>query len=282
MQQKGLIISIDFELDWGYTNSKNPLNEFEAFEGLNKLIDIFKKHNVKTTWAIVGKLFENNKDKIDTTKEQFNWISKNLMNDELVEIGSHTYSHIFCEEVPLETFNKDISKMNKIADDNKLVFNSIVFPRNQYNDNNLKTLLNNKYTHYRSVLNKWYLKTNKFSEESIIKKYIIRFLELIPLKRDVIINNHKSLTSVSDSRFFRVFSSSFFGKIITPIYLKVLKIEMKNSLKRGKLYHIWFHPHNIIKKPNGYKQLEDFLTYYNEIINADKSMTCYKLSEINN
>jgi hypothetical protein len=279
MSQRGIVISIDFELDWGYSIDKEPLETSEVLEGLNKLINLFEKHQVKTTWAIVGKLFENGKD---NSKRQSNWILKNLIDNKLVEIGSHTYSHIFCEEVPIDVFEKDLTIMNGIYDSNKIRFKSIIFPRNQFNDDNIKELKNNNYTHFRSVLDKWYLKTDKFSNEITIKRYLIRFFELIPLKRDVLINNFGGLISVSDSRFLRFFTTNIFGKIITPIYLRILKFEMKKSIKRGGLYHIWFHPHNIIKKPNGFKQLDMFLTYYNERLRTEKSISSYKLSEIYN
>ena len=281
MRQKGIVISIDFELDWGYSNSKNPLNPSEVLEGLNKLIKLLEKHQVKSTWAIVGKLFENN-DKEDDTKKQLNWISNNLLNNTLVEIGSHTYTHIFCEEVPLDIFKKDVSAMNEVSIRHEVEFKSIVFPRNQFDDSNLIILKKNQYTHFRDVLDKWYLKTNKYSNESIIKRYIIRFFELIPLNRDVVVRNSENLISVSDSRFFRFFSLSVMGKIIAPFYFMILKMEMRQSIKREKLYHIWFHPHNIIKNPNGFKQFDMFLGYYNKIKKQNESLSTYKLSEINN
>jgi hypothetical protein len=70
MHQKGIVISIDFELDWGYTNVNNPLEQVEVLDGLNKLISLFEKHQVKTTWAIVGELFENETEKI-TQKDNY-------------------------------------------------------------------------------------------------------------------------------------------------------------------------------------------------------------------
>lgn len=279
MSQKGIVVSIDFELDWGYTNSNDPLKSIEVFDGLNKLINIFKKHNIKTTWAIVGKLFENENEN-DSSKAQLNWIKNNLINSNLVEIGSHSYSHIFCEEVSSSVFEEDIEKMNIISKQNKIQFKSIVFPRNQFSQDNLIQLKKNNYTHYRGVLKRWFLKTNKYSNETFLKRNVIRFFELIPFKRDVIVSVSNGLVSISDSRFFRFFSTSFLGSFFSRFYYKVLKREMKKTIDRGNLYHIWFHPHNIIKKQNGFHELDDFLSCYNKILDQEKSVSSYKLSEI--
>ena len=277
MIQKGLIISIDFELDWGYNNHTNPLTQSEIHESLNKLIKLFDKHHVKTTWALVGKLFEN---EIDNSKNQPQWIKKNLISNPLIEIASHTYRHQFLVEISLDDFNEDIFKMKTIAAQNNLVFKSMVFPRNQFLIGNIKILKQNQYSHFRNVLEKWYLKTNKFTNESRIKRYFINFFELIPFNRDVLVRKIVGLISVSDSRFFRFFPDTLIGFILSFFYYKVLKFEMKGAFSRGKLYHIWFHPHNIIKAPNGFKQLDLFLTYFNKIKAHDKNLSNYKISEI--
>lgn len=280
MNQPGIIVSIDFELDWGYKKSNNPLNKEEVLEGLNSLIHLFNKHDIKTTWAIVGRLFDDI-DKEDNTKRQNNWIQNNLVKNSLVEIGTHTYSHIFCEEVSKETFDNDIIKVSKVSKDTSIEFKSIVFPRNQFNHNNIETLKTYKYTHYRDVQEKWYLKTNKFSNESVLKRFFLRVAELLPLNRDVIIKKNNEITSISDSRFFRFFSPSFIGRIISPIYYQILKYEMKKTFDRDSLYHIWFHPHNFIKNPLAFSQLEGFLQYYNQLKKGNKNIKSFKFKELN-
>lgn len=277
MMQKGLIISIDFELDWGYSNQANPLIQSEIHESLNKLIKLFDKHHIKTTWALVGKLLEN---EVDNSKNQPQWIKKHLITNPLTEVGSHTYNHLFSMEVSLDDFNKDVCKMNTIAAQHNLVFKSIVFPRNQFLKNNIKILKQNQYTHFRNVLEKWYLKTNKFTNENRIKRFCINFFELIPFNRDVLVKKTAGLISVSDSRFFRFFPDNLIGVILSFFYYKILKFEMKRAFCRSGLYHIWFHPHNLIKTPKGFKQLDLFLTYFNKIKVQDKKLSSYKISEI--
>ena len=146
---------------------------------------------------------------------------------------------------------------------------------------NLNTILKeDKYTHFRGVLDRWYLKTHKYSKESTIKRNLLRFMEMIPIKRDVIVKNLDGIIMVSDSRFFRFFSPSLVGKILSILYLSIVKIEIKKSIQRGKLYHIWFHPHNIILKPNGFEQLDSFLACFSSIRKSNKNVSSYKFSEI--
>ena len=279
MNKSGIIISIDFELDWGYTNQDNPLSEDEISKGLDSLIALLTKHQIKSTWAIVGQLFTNN-IKEDNSKRQLRWITRNLKENDLIEIASHTYNHIFCEELSKELIEEDFSLMKNIAKDNNSDFKSIVFPRNQYSVANLNLIKKNSYTHYRSVLKKWYLRTNKYSEESKIKRNLIRIFDMFPFNRDAIVGSQNELISISDSRFFRFFSPSFLGEIISNIYLKVLKYELRQCIKRGNLYHIWFHPHNIIKKPNGLKELDLFLKYYKKLKVENPQISSYKFTEI--
>ena len=280
MKKSGMIISIDFELDWGYTDQDNPLSENEISAGLDSLIALLNKHQIKSTWAIVGQLFAN-KRKEDNSKRRLKWISKNLKKNDLIEIASHTYNHIFCEEISKELIEEDFSLMKNIAKDNTKDFKSIVFPRNQYSRDNLNLIKKNRYTHYRSVLKKWYLKTNKYSNESKIKRNLIRILDMLPFNRDAIIGSKNELMSISDSRFFRFFPTSLIGKIISKIYLIVLKYELRQCIKRGNLYHIWFHPHNIIKKPNGLKELDLFLKYFKKLKVEKPQISSYKFTEIN-
>ena len=280
MKKSGLIISIDFELDWGYNNANTPLTNSEIKQGLESLIVILNEHQVKSTWAIVGQLFENSKNEEDNSRTRLNWIENNLKNNDLIEIGSHTYNHIFCKEVSNKLAEKDFFSMRNVEKKNNIDFKSIVFPRNQYNKENLDLIKTNNYTHYRGVLNKWYLKTSKNSKESKIKRNLIRVSDMFPFNRDVIISSDNGLTSISDSRFFRFFPDSFFGKIISKIYLMVLKYELRQCIKRGNLYHIWFHPHNIIKKPNGIKELDLFLKYFKKLKGETPQISSYKFIEI--
>ena len=85
MKKSGMIISIDFELDWGYTDQDNPLSENEISAGLDSLIALLNKHQIKSTWAIVGQLFVN-KRKEDNSKRRLKWISKNLKKNDLIKL----------------------------------------------------------------------------------------------------------------------------------------------------------------------------------------------------
>lgn len=280
MKQPGLIISLDFELDWGYANLKNPLTMPEVDVHLNRLLKIFETHNVKTTWAIVGKLFTNINTP-DSTKGQLQWISNNLLGKENIEVGSHTYSHIFCEEEDINLFKDDVEKVNEVLTQMNLKFNSIVLPRNQYNNEVITILSKHHYTHFRGVLKKWYLKTNKYSKESKLKRFFLRFFEFVPLNRDVQLANTSGMVSLSDSRFLRFLPNNILGDILSPLYLRIVKYEMYCAFKRGNLFHICFHPHNLIKNPKRFRQLEEFLVYYNSLRQKNAALASFKMSEIN-
>jgi peptidoglycan/xylan/chitin deacetylase (PgdA/CDA1 family) len=273
MKQGGLIVSIDFELNWGYRNTSKKLKEEDIDFALNSLKKLFDDYNIKSTWAIVGQLFFN-KDKNapnTTLYDTKQWIEKNLKNTLNVEIGSHTFEHVFVLESSTEETENDFLKMVSVEEmDYKL--ESIVFPRNQYNNTVIDVCKKHGLNIFRSQQKLWLLHTSKLSSENKLFLLIKRAFELVPLNRSVKVETYRGMVSVSDSRFFRFFPKSFLGNIFTTIYRNVIKLELKSTLRKKEYYHIWLHPHNIINAPDRFNELENFIKYFNELqkkYNAD-------------
>jgi len=266
MKQGGLIVSIDFELNWGYRNTSKKLEEKDIDFALNSLKQLFDEYNIKSTWATVGQLFFNkDKNNINTPLyDTLQWIEKNLKNDSKVEIGSHTFEHVFMLESSMEEKTKDFSNMASI-EELGYKLESIVFPRNQYNDSIIDICKKNGLKVFRSQQKNWLFHTSKLSNENKLMLLMKRAFELVPFNRSVKVETYRGMTSISDSRFFRFFPKSFIGNIFTKIYRNAIRTELKNTLKKGEYYHIWLHPHNVMSAPERFNELESFVKYFSEL-----------------
>src|SRR6266478_1850693 len=99
--KKGIFcISIDLELLWGrkdldYSKFINKTKKERNI--IKKLLALFKKYNIPTTWATVGKLYTG-KNPLWSGKD----IVKLIKNQKIHELGSHTYSHEIITDISKE------------------------------------------------------------------------------------------------------------------------------------------------------------------------------------
>ena len=85
-----------------------------------------------------------------------------LKNQPNIEIGTHTYSHFYCleEGQTTEQFDADINLACKVAKENGIKLNSIVFPRNQVSNEHLKICAKYDILSYRGNPQKYFGKTS--------------------------------------------------------------------------------------------------------------------------
>lgn len=297
-----LCISLDFEKFWGIhdvSNIKSVLSKLEKVPSIvDRLLKLFEKHEVHVTWAVVGMLnFETQKEFINYLNKQdvipyhnlkFSPIPVNKFNlkasqqnsflakqeiDKIKlsknqELASHTFSHYYCLEdgVSRIDFEKDMQQFkNNVYSDVK----SIVFPRNQIDNECLTICCNHKLMAYRGNQNNKFWKNTSFTNESLIQKVGRTLDAYIKISKDCLIdwsslnNKQNGLVNIPASRFFKPYK---FPKFIEGFKIKRIKGQMLNSAKQNKIYHLWWHPHNFsIKTDQNFHQLEELLVYFNEL-----------------
>jgi len=244
-----LIISLDFELYWGMRDKKS-LEEYKdnllgARKAIPLLLNLFKKYNIHTTWAVVGfLLFEtrdnllNNLPSIKTNYENeklkpyghiknigynekedpFHFapsIIKLIRSYPDQEIGTHTLSHYYCLEKGqnIHTFREDLKVSINIARKYGIIFESLVFPRNQINNEYLKICKEMGIKALRGNQTNWIYKAQKEEDISKITKGL-RFID-----RNFNISGHNSYSTDAilksfpfnfpASRFLYWYSSKF-------------------------------------------------------------------------
>lgn len=208
-------ISIDFELLWGRLDQPN-LDFFKTRiskerVAIDKLLSLFKKYKIPTTWATVGKIYE----KGDPNLSGLNIIRKiEKVKDQ--EIGSHSYTHAIFSE---------ISKNEAIKEFNKFKRKSFVFPRNKIKY--LSELKSAGFKSYRGI------DDNEF-ELLVPRIPPVHF----PTTKNDLLNIQGSMYFVSGRG----------TKRFIPKGLRYFKsrLGIDSAIKQQKVFHLWFHPMDFV------------------------------------
>ena len=142
-----------------------------------------------------------------------------------------------------------------------LEIKSIVFPRNQMDSEYIESLSEQGVAIYRRIENNWIYNHIHFTPLLRALRLIDAYLPISGSNcHDVEYNQGVYITT--GSRLFRPYSHklSFFESL----KLRRIKKQMLYAAKKGKVFHLWWHPHNFstYTEENMYN-LEMILKYYN-------------------
>jgi hypothetical protein len=313
------VISLDFELMWGVRDKKTIAQYGENIIGVHKVIPqlllLFDQYRIKGTFSSVGLLFFENKenlltelpyhqpkykdDKLSPYNGYFNIIGKNAKDDlhhyapNLIreiqkypeqEIGTHTFCHYYCleEGQTIEAFRDDIRSAINVAKKNNIKITSLVFPRNQFNDEYLKVCLELGIFCYRGNEKAWLYKAVKGSEESSIR----RAIRLIDAYINITGHNtysdeymfSKMPINIPSSRFLRPYSIKF--SFLDNLRLHRIKSGMTYAAKHNQTFHLWWHPHNFgINQSENFLFLEKILIHY-DLLSQKYNFKSYTMSAL--
>jgi peptidoglycan/xylan/chitin deacetylase (PgdA/CDA1 family) len=279
-----LVISLDFELHYGVSSHVlGPghsywKNLIEARNVVEDILQLFRENDIHATWATVGFLFAQNRQELESylPRKRPDYKSVSLNNykvsvgesekDDPVhfaaslvlkiletpgqELASHTFSHYYCMELgqTKETFREDLLAAQTIAHDKYgLSLRSLVFPRNQVNEEYIPIIVEQGFEVYRGnprcflynpVCNRWY------------NSFVMRFFRLIDSYWNF--TGHHTLSwfelagsypiNVRASRFLRPYMSQL--RIIDRMRLRRVIDGMRYAAKQKEIFHLWWHPHN--------------------------------------
>jgi len=309
-------ISLDFELYWGVRDIYT-LNEYKRYlSGVPNAIDLilqeFEKYNIHASWAVVGFLFFKNRDELLThipyttphyknrdlnpyiyikekkLEEKFHFapnIIKKISNTPNQEIATHTFSHYYSLEdgQNIKAFEVDLKKAIEI--EKKYISKepkSLVFPRNQWNEDYLKVLKKLNIHSYRGNEKSWFYRVE--NGDSI--KNIRRAFKLIDTYINISGSNSYSFNELKKAYPFNIASSKFLRpyseklSMFEPLKLRRIKQSMLYAAKRKRLYHLWWHPHNFgINTQKNIEMLQNILEYY-DYLNREYQMQSLNMEEV--
>jgi len=319
LNENGIFLtSLDFELYWGMRD-KIPLEKYKknilgARKAIPRILKLFAKYEIHATWATVGFLFYNTREELihNLPSKRTHYINSNLIPYDHIknigfseeedpfhfapsliktiksyphqEIGTHTLSHYYCLEKgqDIETFKNDLEVSLKIAKQHNIVLESLVFPRNQINNEYLDVCKEMGIKALRGNQSNWIYKAKKEEDISIITKGF-RFID-----RNFNISGHNSYSkdtvlksfpfNFPASRFLYWYSKNF--KFLESFRLQRILSDLSYTSRIGHIYHLWWHPHNFgvnIKKNLNF--LEKILRHF-KTLKIKYGMTSLNMGEL--
>lgn len=281
MAHGSFIISLDFELHWGVRDVVSLAEKRDHFlrgrEAIPETLKSFEEHGVHATWATVGFLFARNKrhllehlpevrpaytnhrldpysflDEVgdDERSDPFHYATSLLQAIAEVpgqEIGSHTFSHYYGLEAGQteESFEADLQAAAAIGVPFGAVTETLVFPRGQYNPNYDSALRRSGVRAYRIGPDFYPYRSRRGDQENLAHRGLRLLDHYVPFgghHGDRPSVDPNGLVPLRAGLFLRPYSQS--RRQLEPIRVRRLKGAMRDAARRGRDFHLWWHPHN--------------------------------------
>ena len=299
-----LIISLDFELLWGvrdFAGEKKANSILLTRQVVPKLLNLFQKYSIHATWATVGFLFFESRSALLTglPKQKPDYVQHLLSPYESLaselgdnerddplhyapslirqiiqtphqELATHTFSHYYCleEGQTPEDFEHDLQAALQAAKRYEREIQSIIFPRNQYNDSYLEVCAKNDILAYRGTESVWFRQSKKRQSH---RQWYRRLMRLADAYINISGANTYPIPSTNDrpvnlpsSRYLRPYSKRL--EILEPLRLKRILSSLLYAAQAGKVFHLWWHPEDFSENVNDNLQfLEAILKNYQEL-----------------
>jgi len=298
-------ISLDFELYWGLHDHTEITAAQEKLNSTKKVIPTllskFSANGIHATWATVGILFNRQATDLHDRKPHSlpSYVSKahspyrisredlhkyeqcvvapeiieKIIESPFQELGSHTYSHYCCLErgQSLTEFKADLEHAQLLASEYSHKFETLVFPRNQYTTAHINVARTLGFKSFRTQQNHWIFEPRPRANENTLVR-LVRYLDSfvsvsgkncidlpIPVEREL-----AQVSCIPASRFLRPYNQKL--EWLNRLHLKRIKKSMTSAAKQGKLYHLWWHPHNFSKNTEkNLENLDAIIQHYSEL-----------------
>ena len=279
-----LTLSLDFELYWGVFDKVRLEDRKNYFlqtreKAIPALLNLFAAYKIQATWATVGMLFCDGKEELlqhlpklqpHYDEPQLNAytylkqapIGKSEAHDpfhfapsmiryiaaqEGQEIASHTFSHYYCLEQgqSILDFEADLRAAKEVAALLDMDIQSLVFPRNQYNEAYLQVCQNLGFKALRGNASSWVWRpeaNEKEGKRKRISRLADSYLNIYGHNSYPAPRYFGHMMDIPASRLLRPYAPY----LKTAEALKTARIcqDIQYAAQRGHLYHLWWHPHN--------------------------------------
>jgi hypothetical protein len=298
------IISLDFELYWGVRDKLTLQQYGKNIKGVHqvipRLLEMFNRYNINATFATVGLLFFNSKDEMleglpqrkpayaNSNLSPYNHINSigNTYKEDVYhyapdlirliqqhpqhEIATHTFSHYYCLEKgqTVEDFKADLEAAKTAAKKFGIELTSLVFPRNQFNNEYLEVCKQAGITAIRGNELSWLYAARNEEAESLLRRSCRLFDSYVDISGhhcfDARPIQPKLPINIPASKFLRPFSSKL--KMLDGLRVKRITSAMSHAAKHQLCYHLWWHPHNFgINQDENFAFLEKLLRHYDTL-----------------
>lgn len=278
-----LIVSLDFEQIWGVRHLSSGSGYIDriiaARPVIPALLSLFKDYGIHATWAVVGFLFADNGAALrkyipglipkyaDAGLSPYSDLPpaqscesrdsvffapsliRQIQASPHQEIGTHTLSHYYCLEPgqDLEAFRADLNGATRAAADFGITLKSLVFPKNQCHPDYLGVCAEAGIIAYRGTPDSWMYRAKPDREQRRAARRLGRLLDsYLPLSSTLSarlpLKATRAPLDVPASRLLRPYMPAL-GAFEALRFLRI-KREMTQAARSGRLYHLWWHPHD--------------------------------------
>jgi hypothetical protein len=300
------VISLDLELHWGVFDHKTVeeyrANLLGVREAIPRMLDLFDKYSVCATFATVGFLFCDSIEDIeryspsesmrpsydDPRLDPYALLSSIGSNEGLDpfhyglslieqirarnvhEVSTHTFAHYYCREggQRLEQFDADIESALAVAAARGFELKTIVFPRNQSRVEYLDVLRQHGIIAYRGQEQHWIYGEELDGRARILQR-ACRLMDAYTGWTGAHTYDYSSLRSaapmdIPSSAFLRPYEPRLAA--LEPLKVRRLCRAMTDAGERGRLFHLWWHPHNFgANLRENLSSLEQLLEHYSRL-----------------
>ncbi len=281
-EQGVFTISLDFELRWGdlqaFAREVYRENLLGVRRAIPEILQLFSDYGIHATWATVGFLFFSGRDELlenlpdilpAYTKEELSpyppiastgnseeedplhyapSLVEQIAASKGQEVATHTFSHYYCLEDGQtgEAFRADLRAARRVARERGIELCSLVFPRNQFNEEYLSICAEEGIIAYRGNQRNWMYEASTTDGESRLKRPARLADVYLNLSghngHEAAVLGEKPPFDIPASRLLRPVSSM--AAWLEWLRLRRIKDEMSHAARNGLFYHLWWHPHN--------------------------------------
>ncbi|HHU49841.1 MAG: polysaccharide deacetylase family protein [Caldicoprobacterales bacterium] len=304
------VLSLDTELAWGSFDlgitALDTAQFYNTRTCISNLLQLLEKYRLAATFAFVGHLMlsecseDNGIKHKEIVRPDFSWYQKDWFTEDpatnlekdpawygadileevinaqpIHEIGSHSFSHMIigADGCSRDSADSDIALSVETAKARGLELKSFVFPRNLegYRD----VLAKYGFRVYRGRGNEWYgiIKNRLLSRAC----HLLDNLIAISPRTSVPFKDEYGLYNTTGNMLY--LSCAGIRKFI-PISSRIRKAKkgINRAIKRGEVFHLWFHPFNLASNPRGLlKGLDKIFSYVRDKIDEGVLENCTML-----
>jgi peptidoglycan/xylan/chitin deacetylase (PgdA/CDA1 family) len=275
------VISIDTELAWSAVHHDRLDPELLTRERataereiVGHLLDLFARRDISATWAIVGHLFlsECNRNGLahpSIRRPEYEWLDRDWFardpgtdiesdpmwyGSDLVdairtaephqEIASHSFSHLIVGEPGCGegAFEDDLAACHAAAAGHGLELRSFVFPRNAIG--HLDVLADAGFAAYRG------LRPIPFEGKGPLARAVAMSVDKLSPRPGSAVFPQKV------DRLWDLPATNLFAPLDrllgmpSGLWVSQQVKRLRHAARHKSLYHLWFHPHNLVADPS--------------------------------
>lgn len=283
-----------------------------------RMLGLFEKYGVHVTWAGVGLLMHPDRKQLESNLPElrpgyreiklsaYHYIEQygighqevddpfhyahslvlKILSTPHQELGSHTFSHFYCNEegqTP-DQFRADLQAAQRAAAAYGVRLQSLVFPRNQFNDAYLKVCFQEGFVCVRSNPTDWFWKIESTQHESGWKRLNRGLDAYFPVGNkntypiSALVVRPGFPICLPASRLLRPYRPQ--ELLLNDLKIKRVLNEMTFAARNNEIYHLWWHPHNFGHYPEeSLRGLEKILSGF-EICKNEFGMAAMTMGQL--